>query len=239
MKLPPPQAITLRSYFWKNSPCGLYCCVDTYAVLTGDLVASRQLTPAARSRLLARLEAAFSALPAEVVLPFAFFRGDSFQGLLASPVAALRTALFLRLHLLAGGGPPGPRWDARLSIGLGPVAYLAQGLGTADGPAFQRSGLGLDAMRGEARLRVHSGAAAIDAELAVSLCLLDAVASRWTPKQAEALLLALPGLRQRDIAAELAVSQPAVSKMLAAAHWEATQALLDRYAVLVEGQLFP
>ncbi|RMG56997.1 MAG: hypothetical protein D6722_25555, partial [Bacteroidetes bacterium] len=70
------------------------------------------------------------------------------------------------------------------------------------------------------------------------LTLLDAVSSRWTPRQATGLLMAMAGLRQQDMAERLEISQPAVSKLLAAAHWDATRALLARYETLVSGRSF-
>lgn len=216
--------------------------METYAVLTGDLVASRQLDSAGRTRLLDHLQGSFAALPlpaGAIVFPFSLFRGDSFQGLLRSPAPALRVALYLRLRLLMAGGPPGPRADARIAIGLGPVGYLDAQLGTSDGLAFQRSGPALDALPRSARICLQSGDPALDAEMAVSLTLFDAVSSRWTPKQAEAMCLALAGQRQADIATHLHISQPAVSKLLSAAHWEASSRLLDRYTTLVADRDFP
>jgi len=46
------------------------------------------------------------------------------------------------------------------------------------------------------------------------MLLLDELSKRWTEKQAEAIVLALPGVKQKTIAAELRIAQSTVNKRL-------------------------
>lgn len=219
----------------------LYYGVKQYAVITGDIVNSSQLISSERAGLIQLLDQIFTEIqerePA-VNQSFALFRGDSFQGLLSDPKPALRLALYIRLNLLADADEQHPHdWDARMAIGVGEVSYQGREVATSDGPAFRRSGPLLDGMKRDDRIKVATPWETVNAELAVSLALSDGITSRWTSKQAQVMLQAMQGQRQAEIAQVLGISQPAVSKMLRIAHWEAIAALIQRYEFLITQHL--
>jgi len=212
--------------------------MSPYAVITGDIVASSKLEGEERKALLRLLKAIFAEVKRQergLVREFDIFRGDSFQGMVEDPRSALDIALYIRLKLLADEDEAHPHdWDARIAIGIGEVSYLGESVATSDGLAFRRSGPMLDEMKREERLKITSGKEEFDWEMQVAMALLDGLTSRWTSKQAQVMLEAMKGKRQTEIAETFGMSQPAVSKMLKIAHWEAVEALIERYHYLVE-----
>jgi len=72
-----------------------------------------------------------------------------------------------------------------------------------------------------------------DHELSAECALLDAIANRWSGKQAEALSLYLRGSTQESIGKRLGIRQPSVASRLQAAQAWAVGALLVRYERLL------
>src|SRR5690606_24353624 len=160
----------------------------THAVLAGDWVRSCGLDVGGLARGRNEIRQAvkeFSQwLPEARITGPEFFRGDSWQLLLASPAHALRAALLVRAALIAAETA-----DSRISIGFGPVMeVLAQNVSASSGLAFEISGRGLDSL--PANLSMTMAAAATESSLPnawlpaiAALC--DALVKRWSPRQAE------------------------------------------------------
>lgn len=212
--------------------------MQNYAVLTGDIVASSKLKEQERGAMLSLLKDVFNQLKEgeeAIEREFDVFRGDSFQVLLNDPLIALEIALYIRLNLIADQERTNPHdWDARIAIGLGEVEYWGEDVATSDGPVFRNSGPILDEMKGSERLKITSPDKEFNKEMDVATALLDGVSSRWTSKQAQVMLETMAGKTQKEIALEMSVSQPAISKMLKIASWEAVDAFIKRYQYLVE-----
>jgi len=229
------------------------------AVVTGDVVSSTRLED--RAFLNTALKEAFAAAArAEfgMMRSFELYRGDGFQGVI-DPVHALKVALIIRARLRQWKGPvlfsavrkrprsgkqpmpipPGRSPDARISIGIGTVKHLATKVAESDGEAFVRSGHGLDALvRSTDRLAISSPWDEVNAELDVSMKLLDALVSKWSSGSAQAMFHYLgQETTQSKISDLLDISQPAVHKRLAAAEQVAVQAAIERYEQLVTGKL--
>jgi DNA-directed RNA polymerase specialized sigma24 family protein len=94
-------------------------------------------------------------------------------------------------------------------------------------------------MKGDRRLRVESPWPEIDRELSTELALLDVVASRWSPQQAEAVIAHLRGITQADAAKTMGISQPAVVSRLKTAGASAVEDLCQRYEHLVSSKISP
>jgi hypothetical protein len=187
------------------------------AVLTGDIIRSSRLAPAALDAAMAALAGGASAMAGwegGCDARFSRFRGDGWQCLAPSPTQALRAALFLR----AGLSALDRAFDTRISVGIGPGTLPATGdLAAAGGAAFEISGRGLDRMARAEQLAVAwktppPAAGVIGAVFA--LC--DEVSRLWTPRQAEVLIETLsPGEEsQETLAAQHGVSQQAIAKRL-------------------------
>lgn len=189
----------------------------TLAVLTGDIIRSTRLAPAALDAAmgaLARGAAEMTAWEGSRPARFTRFRGDGWQCLAPSPAMALRATLFLRAQLRALDRDT----DTRVSVGIGTGTLPpGDGLAAAAGSAFEVSGRGLDRMPRVQQLAVAwasppAGAAVIGAVFA--LC--DEISRLWTPPQAEVLIESLsPGDEpQEALAAQRGISQQAIAKRL-------------------------
>ncbi|MBE7445278.1 MAG: hypothetical protein HS132_08560 [Planctomycetia bacterium] len=211
-----------------------------YAVVTGDIVGSSKLTTGQRGRLLSVLKSSFNTikdiLPDGIRAPFEIHRGDSFQGVLSRPAAALRVAIVIRASLRHGVETQQRRYalDARVAVGVGSIDFLPAGRGSeGDGEAFRRSGPVLDMMKGDHRLIIRTPWQAVDAELATECALLDTLINRWSGEQAQAILGQIRGLTQEMAAEEFGVSQPAVRQRLKSAGGWAIEELCRRYEQLI------
>ncbi len=175
-------------------------------------------------------------LPDGIRAPFEIHRGDSFQGVLSKPEAALRAAIVIRASLRHGFQTKQRRYalDARIAVGVGSIAFLPAGRGPeGDGEAFRRSGQTLDGMKGDQRLIIRTPWQEADAELDIACALLDALITRWSAEQAQAILGLLRGLTQERAARELGISQPAVRQRLKSAGGWAIEELCRRFEYLI------
>ncbi|MFW5635143.1 MAG: hypothetical protein ACOC3A_00655, partial [Thermodesulfobacteriota bacterium] len=98
-----------------------------FAVITGDIIRSRELDTEARKRLQRVLTSDISAhlreaFPEALVLDVDVFRGDSWQLLIQTPHLALRIAFFCRAYIKAALAEK--EIDSRMGIGLGTVAVM-------------------------------------------------------------------------------------------------------------------
>lgn len=201
---------------------------DIWAVLTGDIVKSTGLAGEEMEAVRRALGDATAAIQASgwthaaiVQGDIDFFRGDSWQLLLAEPRWALRSAIYLRAAVLDLGHA-----DTRVSIGIGPVRQLSESrTSLSSGEAFERSGRGLDGMPTRFRLGldVWDGCQLPARWLGVVAHLCDSVMAQWQGRQIEtARLLALhKDASHGEIGAllEPPVTQQAVSKSLHSAGW--------------------
>lgn len=226
-----------------TNPEGRIC-----AALTGDLVRSSRLSAAESAGAMAALRRAgddFAALhPGAVVGRMDTFRHDSWQILLQQPELAVRAALFFRTILKLESDAEA-KYDTRVSIGIGPVELVsARRISDSRGPAFTRSGKGLDAMGGR-RLALDAGEgpqAALGCLADAAIPLLDCLVGDWTPAESRAVNGALQGLTQEAIAGRWppvgetgrAPSRQAVSDALARAHWRTVMEVLDWMEGVIE-----
>jgi hypothetical protein len=194
------------------------------AVMTGDIVASSRLAPGDLDGVLetvaasAETAASWSGGQAR----FGRHRGDGWQCLGPSPALSLRAALFIRAGLRARRRD----LDTRISVGVGTGAVPEAGVSGASGPAFERSGAGLDGLGRGARF-VFAPVADRGLEQAV-FALADEISRRWTARQAEVFVHALPpdAPTQSVIARRIGVSQQMVAKHLrAGGDWALREAM--------------
>ncbi len=198
------------------------------AVLLGDLIKSRRFDAAQITAALDSLRATAATLePLNGPAHFTRFRGDGWQLVTARPEMALRFALTLIARLATTKGP-----QTRLVIGLGEIDDLAGGeLGAASGTAFLRSGQALDEMSSRRRLGQLGAPPAVAPWLDGTLHLVEFVAERWSPPQAEAIAMALaPGwATQGDLADRLGITRQAMHARLSGAGYAAIATALEAF----------
>ena len=203
-----------------------------YSIITADIVNYTKITQSSEGNLIddfikwTKKMSGFSEVKYEV------YRGDSFQCIIPNlnqtlKICLLNRAYFLRLSKNQNG------LDLRQSIGIGEVNLLKKTLSRSDGEAFRYSGRSFDEMDKKGnRIVFKSSFNEIDAELNTSFALLEAIIQGWTSTQAEVFFHKLQGKKEKEIAAQLNISQPAINRHLKAVSWSAIEKLLNRFEEL-------
>ncbi|MBC8206109.1 MAG: hypothetical protein ISR84_00245 [Kiritimatiellales bacterium] len=202
-----------------------------YAVLTGDIVKSRELSAnqskALQNRLKSTAQEFESVFPGSVVGALGITRGDGWQVALQKPEYALRLALFLRVIVKSEF-----KTDTRVSIGIGPVDRLEpNNIIESTGLAFERSGHGLESISAKRFLVFNTGKIADRIQSAELLLVewLDTLLSCASVAQVPLLTLSLLEHKQVRIAQVTGYAQSTVSEGLAAAGWGQIKGILHHF----------
>jgi hypothetical protein len=200
---------------------------NDFAVLTGDLVASRDLDPRQLDLAFEVLTKAASAASdwAGGKLRLSRSRGDGWQVAVPEQRADLRIALTFRANLTATG----TGLETRIGLARGQISPIRNNdLNAASGPAFVAAGEALDGLAPPALFAHANGGA-----LAASTRLADHISQQWTAAQARAIAPMLcPGPpTHAEVAARLGITRQAVTQALAAAGYDTLSSALD----LIEG----
>ncbi|MCF8358289.1 MAG: SatD family protein [Prolixibacteraceae bacterium] len=194
------------------------------AIITGDIINSSSITSAQLKKMKTGLNV-FLEERTDVLLPLAFYRGDSFQ-LMVEPVKSAEIALIIQSILLST-----TETLARISIGVGSASKVMPGnVLQSEGEAFQLSGHQLDKMKDEGRIfKIATKSKGHQPMLAGSFHLAENIISGWKTGQASVITLVTRFKTQKEIAKRLNISESAVSKALKSAGWAAVKSFLDGY----------
>ncbi len=203
-----------------------------YAVLTGDIVGSSKLEPAALMALMQRLrdgaERFARVFRGAVVGELDVFSGDGWQLLMQDWRRSVRAAVYMRA---VAKGDVEIEADTRVALGWGSIdaqTLRPERISASTGEAFLLSGRALKAMKKQDRLAVDCGDVADRGELLrAALGLVDELARRWTARQAMTLAGALLGEGQAEIANGIGRKQSTVHQSLHTAGWQSIEGLLD------------
>ncbi|CAN5135503.1 hypothetical protein BH23BAC2_BH23BAC2_07020 [soil metagenome] len=217
------------------------------AVLTADLIDSSQYEEEVLNTVLDTLTLEF-----ELILKkyrknnvrFNIYRGDSFQGIIKDPAEALLIALQIKaainkIHVkkTRKNRAYSKVADFKIAIGIGTQELDRAVISESNGQAFQFSGRTLDDMKNENRkTRLKTSFSEIDEEFNTSFFLLDTITDKWSTAAAEVVYHLLKGLKEREIAAALNITQSAVNQRKKASGWDAISTLLDRYHNVISKQ---
>jgi hypothetical protein len=193
------------------------------AVLTGDLIGSRKAGQLATDTAIAAIAETAARLDA----PFTRYRGDGWQVLLLRPELALRFALTATARLRARNAPL-----TRFAIGIDEIAPTrAPSLAAETGKAFVLSGETLDQMPRRAEFAIASLTRKRSEMTWAAARLADQVARKWTPPQAEAMVMALEpeAPSGATIATALGISPAAASYRLQGASWWDIKAVVSAF----------
>ncbi len=199
-----------------------------WTVITGDVIASSDISPARLDGILLELGAAAGdienwLLLGETPIQTGFARrgGDSWQFAVNRPNYGLRASLYFRARLRKFDDDIDTRIAA--ATGDGDVKP-GQDLNSAYGPAFTASGRLIDAIQGRTFMS-HASGGVNDAVFRLA----DHISRSWTKAQTRALCLKLPPRSgpNRIIAEALDISRQAVDQALATAGYYALDAAMQ------------
>lgn len=213
------------------------------AVITGDLIDSTKLPPAAVALLFEKLERTVKTIPATSGLQLEIYRGDGFQCQVKNAGHGLRTALLLKTFFRSypvgipanqvrkknGATTPRHIMDARMALSVGPVENQTKRLATSNGMAFQLSGRLLDQLKGSRQHFTIGSSDQFNAEWQTESILLDALLARTSPQQCQVIYAKLNGRTETEIATSLQIGQSAVNQRAASGNWHAINAMLERF----------
>lgn len=218
------------------------------AVLTADLIDSSLYEENVLLEVLNTLKKEFQKITEEYEVGdvrLQIYRGDSFQGIIKRPENALQIALQIktainRIHLkeTKKNKAYSKIADFKIAIGIGVQDVEREAIAESNGPAFQFSGRTLDEMKTEHRkTKLKTDFKEINGEFNTSLYLLDTITDKWSTASAEVVYYLLKGLKEREVAAAIHISQSAVNQRKKAAGWDAISVLLDRYREVILNNL--
>lgn len=200
-------------------------------VLTGDLVASSDLTPEAVDAALVTIDTAVTEISdwhsPKRITRFARRGGDGWQVAIDAPSLALRAALYIQACLKRENAATVTR--IALAAGTGSLPETAD-LNAAHGPVFVASGRLLTTLSGHA-LMAHADGGATHAATRLA----DHIASGWTQAQARAVASQLaPNAPPRiEVAQAFGITRQAVNQSL----WSAGYPALDDALQAIEREM--
>jgi hypothetical protein len=222
------------------------------AIITGDIVSSRNIEPLHRERLFKQVAFFLKSIKNTYISSYETFRGDSLQCRATLPELSLRAAILIRAFFRAytpddtktaineknNKGYFSTKYDIRLAIGIGEVDFIdPKKITSSDGEAFRLSGEGLDKLKNTSqRLMLKSVYKDFDEQIEPSLLLLDALIQGWTQNQAALALYKLQHTKEDEIAARLQISQSAVTQRKKTAQWYAVEKLLNYFEKTVHNK---
>lgn len=191
--------------------------MNTYAVLTGDIVNSRKI--ASKEKLIKTLIEALDIVKEKYQAEYILYRGDSFQVVIPSAPTAAMVAIIIRSKLISCSPQKNERWDARIAIGLGTISYRGKEITDSDGSAFQLSGNGIDDLNNnKKRLLIKSLWKQTDKILSLNTRFADDIISSWSQYSAETAYYSLVYNESQSILANrLGKSQPTINNRIATA----------------------
>ena len=201
--------------------------METYAVLTGDIVKSREISP--RSRLIETLKEALDIAKEPYHAEYALYRGDSFQMVVPSAPAAALVAIIIRSKLKSHSPKTSKPWDARISIGIGGITYRGERITESDGPALLLSGQGMDELsKKNKRLIIKAPWEQTNKMLSLVTRFADDIISNWSQYSAETAFHSLVYNESQSVLAErLGKSQSTINERIATAKLELVKAYIQ------------
>jgi len=220
-----------------------------HAIITGDIVSSREIAPVIREKLYEDLNTFLKTIKKKWIKNYETYRGDSLQCEAISPRQSLRTGLLIRSFVMAYipedvkkkytsiirkgkhlRGYANAEFDIRLGIGIGPVDFIKKKITSSDGKAFQLSGQALDIAKEEdQRLHIKIDSKILNQDIEPLILLLDALTQKWTQNQAELVYHKLQNKKDEEIATIFNISLSAVNQRKKNAQWHVIEKAILYY----------
>jgi len=212
------------------------------AVLTGSVIGADLMSD--KKTFLAIIKNIFDEIERNIVGEkiFEIIQGNSFQAVFDQPEDAIIAGITIRAGLRSKTMVPSlpslhkqymvptdKLWDAKISIGVGPVEYVTSNPNESFGDAFDFSREGLEKLKPlKYKMCIKSESYNLNETFIVLNKLADAIINRWTNLSSEIVYRYLMyNETQQKMAAVLGISQPAVHKRLALANIDAIKAYIE------------
>ncbi len=196
------------------------------AIITGDIINSKGYDP---TEWMTKLKTCLSQW-GDTPKTWEIYRGDEIQ--LRLPVAvALFAAIRIKAMMKTIKG-----LDIRMGIGVGSESFVGAGVSESNGTAYQRSGVTLEALKGEkVNLMITTADSTYNRTLNLMLKLASDFMDDWSTVSAEMVYLALgnPDASQQNLAEQLHIKQSAVSQRAKRARLDLVQELLAYYRTTI------
>jgi SatD family (SatD) len=195
------------------------------AIITGDLINSRQVEPSEWMPALKKVLKKYGKEPKN----WEIFRGDSFQ-LNTKPEDALMAAILIKAKI--------KQWknlDVRIGIGIGEITYQAAKITESNGTAFLNSGECFEELKKQT-LAIKTPNKDLNETLNLMIELASLTIDRWTETAAKLIKLKIENqnLNQKDLANLLnKTAQGTISEGLKRAGYDEIQKLLDYYKLKI------
>ncbi|MCL2097370.1 MAG: SatD family protein [Bacteroidales bacterium] len=211
------------------------------AVITGDIINSRDLTDSQKRNVMRILKREFPKICIQLlehVGSLDFFRGDSFQGLIKDPRYSLRISIILRALLRSETQTnilKGKKiWDCRIGIGIGTWDFITKKVLTSDGAAFVYAGKALDELKSKTNQLQIKGSI-MDPQLELFMRFAETIISKWTIAQSKVACSYLLDTKktQTVLAEELSISQSALNRRFKTGYIEEIRLLCEYFENLI------
>lgn len=195
------------------------------AIITGDLINSRQVEPSEWMPALKKVLKKYGKEPKN----WEIFRGDSFQ-LNTKPEDALMAAILIKAEI--------KQWknlDVRIGIGIGEITYKAAKITESNGTAFLNSGECFEELKKQT-LAIKTPHKDLNETLNLMIELASLTIDRWTETAAKLIKLKIenPNENQKDLANLLnKTAQGTISEGLKRAGYDEIQKLLNYYKLKI------
>ena len=234
----------------------------TYAVITGDVIGSTQMSKTGSATWMEYLKDSLIYVGNNYKIAFSVVRGDSFQGLTEQPGSALKDAVVLRLKLISSfeESLKQPRLDARVAIGLGKVESSpdkSSRIGEMGGEAFEYSGILLDSLKqiagypeylkrsiparilqkGRVSLAIGSPWQDLNDEMNIYCLMIDRLISKWTKKECAAVMYRIQGYQLSEIGDKLGIGTSAVARRLEKTDYDLVELIIQRYSRVIKSKM--
>ena len=194
--------------------------MDQVAVITGDIKNFTALEIDKRQKFInqtALLFKSWVSSPEDAEI----FRGDSFQLIFKEPKVALYKGIQAICWFIQNSELKNNVFlSSRISIGIGSVAYIGNGVLNSDGEAFHLSGRNFDEQQDGELIGIHLNDQNKDRLLQVLLVFINKLIIQWNKGQAEVIYLILENKTQQQIGEQLKISQSSVNSRLKTSQWK-------------------
>ncbi len=212
--------------------------MKVYAVITGDINHFTKLSSERRNTLILETEALMrtmvsSSKDAQV------FRGDSYQLIIQDVRQALKRGLQLICWFKLNADPNNRfHLGARMSIGIGEIAYEGKSVLDSDGEAFHLSGRNFDNLSKDEIIRLTTANQEKNECYEMLFIFINTIMKSWTPSQAATIfqLLDKEHTTQEQVAQKLKMTQPAIAYSLRAARWKEVEKGINYISKKLEKQ---